>query len=130
MTWHRGLSTTLFAVFATSAAVAQIAADLQGRVVDGSGAVVGHATVVLIEEATSFRQQTTTSASGEYGFTHLNPGSYRIDVTAPGFERLSRTGLTATVGQTASVDLELTIGAEQQSVLGECGCATAAGCGE
>ncbi len=116
MTFYRSLSASLFAVFATSAAMAQIAAGVQGRVADGSGAGVARATVVLTEDSTSFRQQTTSSASGDYGFSQLNPGSYRLEVTASGFERLSRTGVTATVGQTASVDLTLTIGAEQQSV--------------
>ncbi len=116
MMLNRFLSASLFTLCAASAATAQIAADLQGRVLDASGAVISNASVVLIQTSTSFRQETLSSGSGDYSFTHLNPGSYRIDVTAPGFQRLSRTGLTATVGQTASVDLVLSIGGEQQTV--------------
>lgn len=110
MTVNRFLSASLLTVCAVSAAKAQIAADLQGRVIDVSGAVVANASVVLTEDSTNFRQETTSSGAGDYGFSQLNPGRYRLDVTAPGFEHLSRTGLTATVGQTANVDLVLTVG--------------------
>ena len=116
MNLNRLISASLFTVCAASASRAQIAADLQGRVVDASGAGIAHARVLLTEDATNFHQETTSSDSGGYLFSHLSPGGYRVDVTAPGFERLSRTGLTATVGQTASVDLLLTAGAEQQIV--------------
>ncbi len=116
MILHRGLSASLFALLATSAATAQIAADLQGRVVDASGAAVVHASVVLTEDATSFHQQTVASGSGNFTFSHLNPGTYHVEVSASGFERLNRIGITATVGQTASVDLVLTVGGEQQTV--------------
>lgn len=110
------LSALLLTVLAASSASAQIAADLEGRVVDTSGAVVPNAQVILTEVSTNAHQRTTSSSAGDYRFSHLNPGSYSIDVTAGGFEHLSRTGLTATVGQTVSVDLALTVGNDQQTV--------------
>ena len=116
MTVNRLLSVSLFTLCAMSAAKAQIAADLQGRVVDLSGAVVANASVVLTEDSTNYQQTTTSSGAGDYAFSHLKPGTYHIDVIAPGFQHLSRTGLTATVGQTANVELVLTVGGEQQTV--------------
>ncbi len=106
----------LFAGLTAPAAFAQIAADLQGRVADSSGAVIPKARVVLTETATGVQQQTTSSSAGDFLFSHLNPGLYQVQVTAPGFERLSRSGLTATVGQTTRADLVLTLGSEQQVV--------------
>jgi hypothetical protein len=103
-------------LLSTNAASAQIAADLQGRVLDSSGASIANAVVLLTETATNVQQQTTTSSSGDYFFTHLNPGVYRIDVTAAGFQHLSRGGITAIVGQTVDADLTLNPGTQQQTI--------------
>ena len=116
MTLNRLLSASLFSLCAVSMAKAQIAADLQGKVVDASGAVVANASVVLTEDSTNFHQETTSSGAGNYAFSQLNPGTYHVDVTAGGFQHLNRTGLTATVGQTVNVDLVLSVGGEQQTV--------------
>lgn len=116
MKLHNLLSASMVSLVASAAASAQIAADLQGRVADVSGAVVSHASVALTEDATNLRQVTTSSGSGDYFFRHLNPGTYHVDVTALGFEHLSRSGVTATVGQTATLDLVMAIGSDQQTV--------------
>jgi len=107
---------SLLVLIAASSAFAQIAADIRGRVLDSSGAAVAHAQVQLTESSTNVYQQTVTSGAGDYLFTHLNPGSYRLDVTAPGFKHLRRTGVTVIVGQTVSADLPLTAGGDQQTV--------------
>ena len=95
---------------------AQIAANVRGRVLDASGAAVVQAQVELTQPSTNLHQATTTSGAGDYLFTNLNPGTYRLDVTAPGFKRLSRTGVTVVVGQTVTVDLVLTVGGDRQTV--------------
>jgi len=110
------LSASLFASMLTSAASAQIAANLHGRVLDRSGAVISCAEVVLTETSTNVHQHTTSSTSGDYLFSNLNPGVYRIDVAAPGFAPLSRRSITATVGQTGNADLVLGVGTDQQTV--------------
>jgi hypothetical protein len=94
-------------------ASAQIAADLHGRVTDASGAGVPNAQVVLTEASTNAHRQTTTSGSGDYAFSHLNPGAYQVDVAANGFKRLSRNGINASVGQTVNADLVLSVGADE-----------------
>jgi hypothetical protein len=101
------------ALLLTTTAFAQIAADLRGRILDPSGAAIVNARVELTETSTSIRQATITSATGDYFFTQLNPGSYSLAVTATGFQGLNRTGITLSVGQTVSVDLILTIGSQQ-----------------
>ncbi len=100
----------------TASAVAQIEAGLEGSVRDASGAVVGKASVTLTETATGVKQQIAATSAGEFLFTHLNPGVYQVEVAAPGFERLTRTGITATVGQTAAVALVLNVGSDAQTV--------------
>jgi hypothetical protein len=115
MKLHQVLSASLFAAVASSAS-AQVAADLAGRVVDATGAAVPNARVELTEISTNVHQQTKSSGAGDYLFSHLNPGVYRLEVTAPGFEHLSRSGVTASVGQTVNADLVLTVGSDQQTV--------------
>jgi hypothetical protein len=89
---------------------------VQGRVVDASGAAVPKARVLLTADATGVSRQTVSSGSGDYFFTHLDPGKYRLEVRAPGFERLLREGVTVSVGGTVGLDLTLSAGGDQQTV--------------
>jgi hypothetical protein len=110
------LVSLLLISIADATAFAQIAADLRGRVVDPSGATVANAHVELTESATDIHQVTTTSSTGDYVFTHLNAGTYRVKVTAPGFKSLDHTGISVVVGQTVNADLTLSPGGDQQTV--------------
>jgi hypothetical protein len=95
---------------------AQIAASLRGRVLDPSGAGVPNASVELTESAKNVHLSTTTSTTGDYLFTNLNPGSYGVSVAASGFQRLDHTGISVTVGETVTADLSLTLGGDQQTI--------------
>jgi hypothetical protein len=108
----------LFAALAASAtsASAQIAAELQGRVIDPTSAAVPNARVELTQNATNIHTVTTSSATGDYSFPQLQPGSYRLDVTAPGFDHLIRPSITVNVGGTIVVNLKLTLGTQAQEV--------------
>ncbi len=94
----------------------QIAAGLRGRVVDPSGAGVPNAQVELTESAKNVHLPSTTSSSGDYSFSNLNPGSYSLTVRASGFARLEHSGITVKVGQTVTADLSLTLGGDQQTM--------------
>ena len=112
----RFLSAVVFASVCTLTATAQIAADLRGRVLDPSGSTVASAAVDLTQAATGIHISTVSSGSGDYSFTNLTPGLYQLDVSAPGFAHLKRTGIHAIVGQTLNVDLTLSVGGSQQTV--------------
>jgi hypothetical protein len=104
------------AICLATSARAQISAGIQGEIRDRSGAAISAARITLTETATGIHRQIASGASGDFTFQHLNPGVYSIDVVAPGFEHLTRTGITAAVGQTVSADLVLTVGSEAQTV--------------
>jgi hypothetical protein len=110
------LCVVVFLLFGASPIDAQIAAAIRGLVLDDSGAGIANAGVTLTQSSTNTRVSTVTSATGDYLFTHLNPGVYQLDVTAPGFAHLIRTGVTALVGQTVGVDLVLRVGANEQTI--------------
>ena len=106
----------LFIAINSAIVFAQVRGSVQGRVLDPSGASIPNARIELTEAATSIQRQTTSSASGDYSFSDLNPGEYRIDVSAANFAKLARTGVIVSVGQTTGLDLTLRVGAEQEAI--------------
>jgi hypothetical protein len=110
------VAVVFFTVLACLGAEAQVRGGLQGRVLETSGAAIPNAAVELIEETTNLRRSTFTSKSGDYRFADLNPGQYRLSVSAAGFQNLIRTHITVAVGQTANGDAVLAVGSEHQTV--------------
>ena len=109
---------TVVSVFAMSSLSlhSQMESELKGRITDTAGAAITSATVRATESATHIAQTGTTSSEGYYVFAHLVPGTYQVDVYAPGFRHTIRTGITLMVGQTVAADISLRIGEQQQTV--------------
>ena len=106
---NRNRVLALTAVLATApAAFAQISATLQGRLTDPTGAAIPNASITLIESATNI-QRRVVAINGNYTFSDLTPGVYELDIAAAGFSPLHRKGITATIGQTTTLPLALTI---------------------
>jgi len=66
------------------------AASVSGTVYDPSGAVVPSAGVVLISAATGARQTANTLETGQFSFTGLPGGDYRLEISKPGFVLFAR----------------------------------------
>ncbi len=96
-------------------------ATLTGRVVDPSGASVAGVPVVVRHAATNETSTGTTDAQGSYTVPFLRPGAIAVSVEAPGFKRFTQDGVTLRVGQTATLDITLEVGAvtDQVTVTGE-----------
>src|ERR1035437_9497144 len=78
----------LAAVSAVMGLMAQsITSSLIGTVTDSSGAVVPNATIIATNVATNARGQAATDSVGNYLLLQLSPGSYTVEVSAPGFKR-------------------------------------------
>ncbi len=96
---------------------AQVAgATLSGTVRDSSGAVIPSAEVSITDVATRVTRQVKTDNSGFYLAPNLLPGSYEVGVTAPGFSRALRTGITLTVGAQQLLDISMQIGQVSQTI--------------
>ena len=59
--------------------------SISGEVVDASGARVPRVIVSAIDEQTDRKQTTTANDAGEFSFSSLPPGRYRLEATFPGF---------------------------------------------
>lgn len=92
------------------------AADLQGFVKDGTGAVVANATVTARNPGTNVSRTATTNDEGNYRIVNLPPGDYEITVEAANFKKAVLTRVMLNVGQTADLDVTLEPGQISESV--------------
>src|SRR6202140_1106933 len=89
--------------------------SIQGTVTDPSGAVVSGAKVVVINQGTGQTQTLTTNAAGSYSSQALDPGQYKLQVSAKGFSSVSEV-VPVEVGNTATANVKLQVGQESQVI--------------
>lgn len=89
---------------------------VSGSVTDPSGAIVPGASVKLLDTANGVSRTALTNDAGLYSFISLNPGTYQITASKPGFATLVREGIAVNVDQTTVVNLALRIGQVTQVV--------------
>jgi hypothetical protein len=94
---------------------AQQLATLSVTVTDPSNRVVPGAQVTLTSAQTSLIRTQAGDRAGLAVLSALTPGNYRLAVHAAGFSEYQQP-LTLTVGQVASVDVQLGIAAVKQNV--------------
>ncbi len=95
---------------------AQQTGSIVGNVKDPSGASVPDATITFVNVSTQLRRVVTSNGQGEYVASALPTGEYSLTVERTGFRKLERTGLTLTTANTLTVDLDLQVGSEMQTV--------------
>src|ERR1039458_6089837 len=95
---------------------AQVTAQIAGTIEDPQRAAVIGANVVVTNEATGLARKTVTNDSGSYIVSLLQPGTYKINVEASGFRPLTRAGILLQVAQTATVNLDLQVGSNVETV--------------
>jgi len=83
--------------------------EITGTVMDPSGAAVAGATVTATNSETGYKLATKTMETGLYRLTILPIGTYEVDVQAAGFGPAKRTGVALLGGQSATVDVALTV---------------------
>src|SRR5262245_37593897 len=89
---------------------------VRGTVKDPQGNVVSGATVNLTNPEKNFSRTQSTNQDGIYVFTAVPPGTYKLDIEAPGFKTASASGLVALVDTPTVKDVQLEIGAVSETV--------------
>ena len=105
------------AFFATSTALAQSTATLQGTVSDAKGAVLPNATVVARNRSTSTERTTQTDDNGNYQLAALPVGVYSVEVRVQGFKTQLADSVTLEVAKTAVQNFQMEVGALSEQVL-------------
>ena len=86
--------------------------------VDPSGAAIPGAQVQIINQATGdLTREATSDGSGTFRALNVPPGTYKINVTAPGMEELDRNGVVLDQDQSLGLgQVALTLGQASQTV--------------
>lgn len=104
-------------LFAFHSALAQSnRGAIAGNILDQSGATVPDAKVAVKNTQTGISSNAASSAAGNYRVPELDPGTYTITVTAPGFKAAERTGVVIQVNNTTALDVHLEPGELNQTI--------------
>ncbi|MDT4955229.1 MAG: hypothetical protein QOJ02_3367 [Acidobacteriota bacterium] len=105
-----GALVLLLAVFALPTFAQTNKGTITGTVTDQNGGTVAGATVTVINVETNAEKSTTTSDDGNYEVPLLEPGSYRVTVSAPNFKKTIQENVTLQTAARQPVDVVLQTG--------------------
>src|SRR5690242_2641768 len=107
------LAAALFA----AAAIGQITTTgIHGIVRDPSGAVVPNATIRLRDLGTGIENETASTADGNFAFANLQAATYKVTVSAAGFQTAVVDRVIVDSGRITDVAVEMKIGAATETV--------------
>ena len=119
------LGALTLALFVLIACIGSVALNAQtstqggisGTVSDPSGAVVGGAAITIQNKATNALAKTTADGSGFFNVPLLDPGTYKVSVTAPGFANYTADNVIVIVGQVTSLAPHLGLSSSSAQVV-------------
>src|SRR5713226_8554832 len=89
--------------------------SISGTVTDPTGAVVDGARIVITNTGTGQALNLTSNSAGAFSSGPLDPGSYKVQVSAKGFSSVSQ-NVTVQVGNAATINPKLQLGQESQVI--------------
>jgi Carboxypeptidase regulatory-like domain/TonB dependent receptor len=116
VSWIVFLALVFFVLLGGSPAAAQIVTgSLHGQVTDQSGGAVPNAPISV----TDARGQTTiarANQSGVFDLKDMAPGSYKVDVSVPGFAAYKKDAVQVAAGETQQLNISLALEQQEQQV--------------
>ncbi|MEW6128014.1 MAG: TonB-dependent receptor [Acidobacteriota bacterium] len=100
----------------TTWAVQEARGTITGKVIDSQKAIIAEATVTISNTAMGTTVTVKTNDEGIFRALYLIPGTYQVVVESPGFKKYIRDGVILRVNDTLSLDVQLEVGAIDQSV--------------
>ncbi len=83
---------------------------------DNSGSVIVGAQLRLVNTQTEVAYSAESNQLGQYRILFVNPGVYQLKVEMTGFRTFVREGLELTSGEAATLDIQLQIGSQTETV--------------
>lgn len=96
-------------------------ATLTGRVLDSSGAAIPGAQIAVVSAETNVRYPSETNGEGIYRLADLKPGTYRIEVSKPGFRMNVRPDVVLHVQDVLAINFTLPPGSTTETITVEGG---------
>jgi hypothetical protein len=90
--------------------------SIHGIVRDPSGALIPNAAVKLIDTGTRAERNTTSGSDGAFVFAGLQAATYKLTVSAAGFQNAVYDNVAVDSGRVTDVSVQMTVGAATQSV--------------
>ncbi len=100
----------------TEALAQQGRAELRGSVVDQQGAALPGVTILITNQDNGTFREVISTGDGGYFVGQLLPGTFTITAQLPGFSTFERTEFAIGVGRTLDLDIEMRIGALEETV--------------
>ena len=104
------LSIVLLLAWAVGTSAQTSKGTLVGTELDPNGAAVSGATIKLTNVETGVSREVTTTSEGTYRLEAVDPGNYKIEVTASGFKAATLQNVISAGGQTNDYPVSLTVG--------------------
>src|SRR6202049_4026948 len=92
-------------------------AQLNGTVKDASGGSVAKASLTLREVNTNRTYSAVSNDNGLYVIPNLPSGTYELTTEAQGFAKSTQTGIVLTVGQVATIDVNVSVAQTAEKVV-------------
>ncbi|HZI63380.1 MAG TPA: carboxypeptidase-like regulatory domain-containing protein, partial [Thermoanaerobaculia bacterium] len=92
------------------------AGNLEGRVVDSSGAALPGATVTATNDATGLTRTETSDANGQFRFASLPVGTYRVAVDLSGFGEVVTEDVQLNVATDRRIEVTLSQAAVEETI--------------
>ena len=100
----------------TAAQAQDTTATLLGTLSDASGSVLPGVTITVTNVDTAQARTVTADESGRYRIALLPPGRYEMTAQLSGFQTVTRSGITLTVGQEARINVQMALGNVTESI--------------
>jgi trimeric autotransporter adhesin len=104
------------AVAVTSAYTQGFQGGIRGAVTDSVGAVIPGVEVTLTNESTNVPRTTVSNEVGQYVFSAVAPGAYKVKAALPGFKTFDRSGINVGTQQFINIDVTMQPGAVTEEV--------------
>src|SRR5688500_6059721 len=92
------------------------AGNMEGRVVDSSGAAIQGATVTATNDATGLTRTETSDANGQFRFASLPVGTYRVAVDLSGFGEVVTEDVQLNVATDRRIEVTLSQAAVEETI--------------
>jgi hypothetical protein len=111
--------TILFSLVSAANLFAQLAntTSLVGNITDSAGAAMTGVSISAVNLDSQDTYKTVTNSEGRYTIEFLKVGKYSITATQPGFQTVTKTGITVDQNQTVRTDFAMEIGQVSQQVV-------------
>jgi len=89
---------------------------ITGSVTDATGAGIGGASVKAVSAATGLSREISTTATGDFAFQDLPPGTYTLEISRTGFQTVRVEKVEVEVGRVSTVPVRMSVAQQATEV--------------